>query len=83
MSYKKWGARAAPAIALLALSLPLSAEEGIDQTIDQAVRPFADAVAGFIFSSFTVSGVQVPFVLVWLLFAAAFFTLYFRFCYRR
>jgi len=79
MSYKKWGARAAPAIALLALSLPLSAEEGIDQTIDQAVRPFADAVAGFIFSSFTVSGVQVPFVLVWLLFAAAFFTLYFRF----
>jgi AGCS family alanine or glycine:cation symporter len=79
MSYKKWGARAAPAIALLALSLPLSAEEGIDQTIDQAVRPFADAVAGFIFSSFTVSGVGVPFVLVWLLFAAAFFTLYFRF----
>jgi AGCS family alanine or glycine:cation symporter len=69
----------APAIALLALSLPVSADEGIDQRIDQAVRPFADAVAGFIFSSFTVSGVQVPFVLVWLLFAAAFFTLYFRF----
>jgi AGCS family alanine or glycine:cation symporter len=79
MSYKKWGARVAPAIALLALSLPVSADEGIDQRIDQAVRPFADAVAGFIFSSFTVSGVQVPFVLVWLLFAAAFFTLYFRF----
>jgi len=79
MSYKKWGARLAPAIAFLALSLPLRAEEGIDQRIDQAVRPFADAVAGFIFSSFTVSGVQVPFVLIWLLFAAAFFTLYFRF----
>jgi AGCS family alanine or glycine:cation symporter len=69
----------APAIVLLALSLPVSADEGIDQRIDQTVRPFADAVAGFIFSSFTVSGVQVPFVLVWLLFAAAFFTLYFRF----
>ncbi len=36
-------------------------------------------MAGFIFSSFSVSGVQVPFVLVWLLFAATFFTLYFRF----
>ena len=31
MSYKKWGARMAPAIALLALSLPVSADEGIDQ----------------------------------------------------
>jgi AGCS family alanine or glycine:cation symporter len=79
MSHKKWGARAAPAIAFLALSLPVAAEEGIDQRIDQAVRPFADAVAGFIFSSFSVSGVQVPFVLVWLLFAATVFTLYFKF----
>jgi len=79
MSYKKWGARVAPALALLVLSLPVWAEEGIDQRIDQAVKPLADAVAGFIFSSFTLSGVQVPFVLVWLLFAAAFFTLYFRF----
>jgi len=79
MPYKKWGARAAPAIAFLALSLPVSAEEGIDQRIDQAVRPFADAVAGFIFSSFSVNGVQVPFVLIWLLFAATLFTLYFKF----
>jgi AGCS family alanine or glycine:cation symporter len=69
----------APAIALLGLPLPAWAQDGIDQRIDQAVKPFADAVAGFIFSSFSVDGVQVPFVLVWLLCAAAIFTLYFKF----
>ena len=79
MNYSKWGARLAPAIAFLGLSLSAHAADGIDQRIDQAVKPFADAVAGFIFSSFPVNGVPVPFVLVWLLFAAAVFTLYFRF----
>jgi AGCS family alanine or glycine:cation symporter len=69
----------APLIALLCLSLPVYAQDGIDQSIDAAVKPFADAVAGFIFSSFPVAGVQVPFVLVWLIFAAFFFTLYFKF----
>jgi len=79
MIFIKWGARLAPAIAFLCSSLPAWAEEGVDQRIDQTIRPFADSVAGFIFSSFSVNGVQVPFVLVWLLFAATFFTFYFRF----
>jgi len=79
MTLIKWGARLAPAIAFLCSSLPAWAQEGVDQRIDQAIKPFADSVAGFIFSSFSVSGVQVPFVLVWLLFAATFFTIYFRF----
>jgi AGCS family alanine or glycine:cation symporter len=79
MNYSHWGARVAPAIALLGLSLSAHAADGLDERIDQAVRPFADAVAGFIFSSFPVSGVPVPFVLVWLLLAATVFTLYFRF----
>lgn len=64
MSYRKWGARVALAIALLALSMPVWAEQGLDQRIDQAVKPLADAVAGFIFASFPLTGVQVPFVLV-------------------
>jgi AGCS family alanine or glycine:cation symporter len=54
-------------------------EEGLDERIDQAVRPFADAVSGVIFSTFPVAGVGVPFVLVWLLVAASVFTVYFRF----
>jgi AGCS family alanine or glycine:cation symporter len=55
------------------------AQEGIDNRIDQAVKPYADAVAGFIFSSFPINGVQIPFVLVWLILAATIFTFYFRF----
>lgn len=62
----------------LVFSLPVQAA-GIDERIDEAVKPFSDAVAGFIFSSFPVAGVQIPFVLVWLIFAATLFTFYFRF----
>jgi len=66
-------------LALLALFIPALAQASIDQTIDQAVRPASDWVAGIIFSSFPVGGVPFPFVLVWLIVAATFFTLYFRF----
>jgi len=69
----------APAIALSGLSLPALAQDGIDQRIDEAVRPIADTVANLIFASFPVGDVQVPFVLAWLLLAAGIFTLYFRF----
>jgi AGCS family alanine or glycine:cation symporter len=79
MITSKWGARLAPVIAFLGLSLPVCAQETIDQRIDQSIRPFADMVAGFIFSSFSVGGVNVPYVLIWLIFGATFFTLYFRF----
>jgi AGCS family alanine or glycine:cation symporter len=71
--------RLAALAALLLLPLSTLAENGIDNRIDQAVKPYADAVSGFIFSSFPVAGVQIPFVLVWLIFAATFFTFYFRF----
>ena len=60
-------------------SFPAFAEMGIDERINLAVKPFADAVAGFIFSSFPVGGVQIPFVLVWLIVAATIFTFYFKF----
>jgi AGCS family alanine or glycine:cation symporter len=55
------------------------AETGIDERINIAIKPWADAVAGFVFSSFPVAGVQIPFVLVWLIVAATFFTFYFNF----
>jgi len=69
----------APALLLLAVPGLAAAQDGLDQRIDQAMRPAADAVAGFIFSSFSIDGVAVPYVLVWLLAAATIFTLYFRF----
>ena len=63
----------------LMVSVSALAEEGIDTQINDAVKPFADAVAGFIFSSFPLAGVQFPFVLVWLIAGATIFTFYFRF----
>jgi len=59
--------------------LPSLASDGIDDRINQALKPFADSVSSVVFSSFPVAGVQVPFVLVWLIFAAILFTFYFRF----
>ncbi len=66
---------------LMLLLLPLSAlaQNGIDNQIDQAIKPYADAVAGFIFSSIPIAGVQFPVIVIWLIAAATFFTFYFRF----
>jgi AGCS family alanine or glycine:cation symporter len=60
-------------------SFSVFAETGIDERINIAIKPYADAVAGFVFSSFPVAGVQIPFVLVWLIIAATIFTFYFKF----
>ncbi len=60
-------------------SFSVFADVGIDEKINLAVKPFADAVAGFVFTSFTVGGVGIPFVLVWLIVAASIFTVYFKF----
>ncbi len=57
----------------------LRAEDGIDAKIDAAVRPWADRVSDLVFSTFPLAGIDVPFVLVWLIFAATLFTFYFRF----
>ena len=63
----------------LIISMPLLAEDGIDSKINEAVKPFADTVAGLVFYSFPLFGVQFPFVLVWLIAGATIFTFYFRF----
>jgi AGCS family alanine or glycine:cation symporter len=63
----------------LFLSMPVFAQEGIDSQINEAIKPYADAVAGFIFSSFPIAGVATPFILIWLIAGAIIFTFYFRF----
>jgi AGCS family alanine or glycine:cation symporter len=65
--------------ACLLTVLPAMAQQGVDERIDQVIKPYADGVSGFIFSSFPLAGVQIPFVLVWLLLAATIFTFYFKF----
>jgi alanine or glycine:cation symporter, AGCS family len=69
------------AVSPLLLLLPLTAlaQEGFDSRINEAIKPYADAVASFVFSAFPVAGVQIPFVVAWLMLAATFFTFYFKF----
>lgn len=68
-------------LSLLTLILPLitfaqeTQETGIDQQIDQAFRPISDFFSSVIF--FQIGG--TPFVLILLVFSAAFFTVYFKF----
>lgn len=54
-------------------------ERGIDQVIDQAIRPLADAVSGFIFYSVPVFGSELPLIVAWLIAGGVFFTAYLRF----
>ena len=60
-------------------SFSVFAEAGIDEKINLAVKPFADAVSAIVFASFPLGGIQIPFVLVWLIVAATVFTIYFNF----
>ncbi|MDJ0868792.1 MAG: alanine/glycine:cation symporter family protein [Myxococcota bacterium] len=52
---------------------------GIDATIDQTLRPVADALSGLIFFSVPVAGAELPLVVLWLVAGAVFATLYFGF----
>ena len=52
---------------------------GIDEVINQAVQPLTGLVSSVVFFSVPVLGADVPLVVVWLVFAAVFFTFYFRF----
>jgi len=60
------------------LSQPASAN-GIDATINAAMQPITDAVAGFIFFEVSVFGAQLPLIVLWLIAASTFFTFYFKF----
>jgi len=51
----------------------------IDETINQALRPIADALSNFIFFEITIFGTSFPLIVMWLVVAAAFFTIYFNF----
>jgi AGCS family alanine or glycine:cation symporter len=66
---------------LLAVSMASFAQEkGLDQRIDEAFQPIADAFFDFIFFPIYKSEtLEIPFVLVLLVGSAAFFTIYFKF----
>lgn len=51
----------------------------IDKIIDAAFEPVSSAVASIVFYSLTIMGIDVSLILVWLVMAALFFTIYFGF----
>ena len=51
----------------------------IDETVNQFLTPYADALDSFIFYSVSVGEVEIPLIVVWLAAAALFFTFYFEF----
>ena len=61
---------------LLVGSVPANAA-GIDATINAAMMPITDAVAGFIFYEVSLFGNQLPLIILWMIGAAVFFTFYF------
>ncbi|MEH6580494.1 MAG: alanine/glycine:cation symporter family protein [Halioglobus sp.] len=52
---------------------------GIDEFINQSVQPLTSLVSSVVFFSVPLFGADVPLVVVWLIFAAIYFTLYFKF----
>lgn len=62
-------------------AIPVWANEpSLDQAINQAVAPATALVFKMIFfTAFTINGIEVPFILIWLAGTAIFLTIYFRF----
>jgi AGCS family alanine or glycine:cation symporter len=52
---------------------------GIDERINDAMEPVADALSSFIFYSVRIGDAELPLIVAWLIIAATFFTLYFGF----
>ncbi len=63
-----------PALAVAEPSL-----SGIDAAINGAIQPVADALSQFVFFEINIFGARVPVVVLWLIVAGIFFTVYFRF----
>ncbi len=52
---------------------------GLDQLIDEAMRPVADLASGFIFFSVPLFGTEIPLIVIWLIAGGLFFTGYLGF----
>jgi alanine or glycine:cation symporter, AGCS family len=64
---------------LAAVAAAASPAAGIDQRIDAAVAPIAEAISAAIFHALPLGGAQVPLIVVWLILGAIVCTGYLRF----
>ena len=60
------------------MSLQPASAMNIDEFIDKHIAPCADFIADLIFSSITICGTKVPLIILWILIAGFFFTIYFK-----
>ncbi|SKA91975.1 alanine or glycine:cation symporter, AGCS family [Thiothrix eikelboomii] len=67
------------ALVLALMLMPFTAQASIDEAINNAVAPVANAVSSVIFFSVPVGEAQLPLIVLWLIIAATVFTLYFGF----
>ena len=58
---------------------PESIIEKINISVNEIMKPVTEAVENVVFYSFKMGENSIPFVLVWLIVAALFFTFYFKF----
>ncbi len=68
-------------MAIGAISLPIfsHAATSLDDRINSVMEPVTNAIMKVIFFSVSLGGMDIPFVLIWLLAGAIFFTIYFKF----
>ena len=50
----------------------------VDEFIDKHIAPVSDSIANVIFFPITICGSKVPLIILWILFAGIFFTVYFK-----
>ena len=67
------------ALLSLFVSPLVSASESVDQAINEAISPVSNLIAGIVFYSVPVGDASLPLIVVWLVVAAIFFTVYFGF----
>ena len=57
----------------------ISAASGVDQAIESFFGPIAQAFSNFVFFELNIGGLGIPLIVVWLMAAAVFLTIYLRF----
>ena len=60
------------------MSLQTAQAMNVDAFIDKHIAPISDAVAKVIFFQVPVAGGKIPAIILWVLFAGIFFTIYFK-----
>ena len=68
-------------LAITLLLLPFLSQASVDESINNFVQPISDSLFEYIFYPIPIpfTGQSMPFILAWLIIAATFFTIYFKF----